>query len=824
VKHVPGLDGLRAVAVVVVVLFHAGVGGASGGFLGVSLFFTLSGFLITSLLLDEFERTDRVSLRRFYLRRARRLLPAAYLCLLLVAVWGGWWSAQQQRALPADLIASVANVANWRFAFADTSYADLLSGAAASPVAHFWSLAIEEQVYLVLPVVLLVALRAGRRAAAGVMIGVLLVLSIVATVVTSDRDLVYNGTHTRAAEVLVGAALALFMAGRRLPDGGWRPVPGVNRATAAVAGAAFAGVVVVATVDQAWIYRGGLVLVAVLSAVVITAVITGKLSLLDARPLVAVGAASYGIYLFHWPVFLLLDSDRTGLDGPTLFVLRCAVTAALTIASYRLVEQPFRVGRVGARGPVMIAAAGVGALAVTLAALVAVPNVAPTPTERILALGASDVVEFQPSVTASRRAAPTATEVVVPTEAVEVVDTTPPPTPRVLVVGSDPNAADALRRLDGIEVVDGVRPECLLMPVAGDGCSPLPDQVAALRELHEPAVVVIAAGTGESDLARQQNAAAITGPALNELATVHQVAIDAMLAVVDAATAAGESVVVSSAEGKESPFYPRLARVAVARSAVGTVVGGPEALAERVAERVAQLVGASGDDVTTARSAPLRLLVVGDSTSLTIAQALNDGGDGRFQLLWAGANGCALVQVTAIRSERDGPWRELDCESYGAKLPPLVESFRPDAVLVMTGPLEQVEQRYPGADAGHVAGDPVFMEARDRTMESLLTIVGTSTPVVVADFPQVSVGVYATEEMRDARRLDALNTQVVEWEHRWDQVERFDYRAPLEAAEAVFGSFRSDGVHPDAAQIEDLTRSTLAPRLFEQLTRMTAQL
>ena len=93
-NHVPGLDGLRAVAVVVVVLFHADVAGVSGGFLGVSLFFTLSGFLITSLLVDEFHRTERVSLRRFYVRRVRRLLPAAYLCLLLVAAWGGSWTAQ----------------------------------------------------------------------------------------------------------------------------------------------------------------------------------------------------------------------------------------------------------------------------------------------------------------------------------------------------------------------------------------------------------------------------------------------------------------------------------------------------------------------------------------------------------------------------------------------------------------------------------------------------------------------------------------------------------------------------------------------------------
>jgi peptidoglycan/LPS O-acetylase OafA/YrhL len=823
VNHVPGLDGLRAVAVVVVVAFHAGVAGASGGFLGVSLFFTLSGFLITSLLLDEFERTDRLSLRRFYLRRVRRLLPAAYLCLLLVAVWGGWWTAQQQRTLPGDLLASVANVANWRFAFAEASYADLLSGASASPVAHFWSLAIEEQVYLVLPVIMLFALRGGRRRAAAV-VGVLLALSVAATLATADRDLVYNGTHTRVAEVLIGAALAIFMAGRRLPAGGWRPVPGVNRATAMVAVTGFLGLVAVASVDQGWIYRGGLALVALLSAMVIAAVVTGKLPVLDARPLVAVGTVSYGIYLFHWPVFLLLDPARTGLDGPTLFALRCAVTAALTIASHRLLEQPIRTGRVVRRNPVMLAATGAGAVAVTLAALIVVPVATPTRTEQILALGVSDVVEFQPTVTASRRSVSAGDEPNAADDSPASSTSPPPPTTqpapplRVLVVGSDAAAAAALGQLGGIEVVDAVRPECLLMPVDGDGCRPLPDEVAAQRELHDPDVVVIASGAGESELARSQNAAAVDDASLNELALVHQRAIDALLAVIDDATAAGETVVLSSADGKESPFYARLARVAVARPAVGAVVGGQDALVARVAGLLPT------PSVDSAGVEPLRLLVVGDSTSLSIAQALNDGGDGRFRLLWAGANGCPFAPVSAIRSEVDGPWRELECEPYDTKLPPLLDSFEPDALLVMSGPLEQVEQRAPGADAGHVAGEPAFMGARDTTMESLLGMVGPTTPVVVADFPRIEVGVYATEEMLDPRRLDALNAQVSEWDARWEQVERFDYRAPLEAAEAVFGTLRSDGVHPDARQIEDFTRSTLGPQLFDQLTRMRAQL
>ena len=323
-KYVRGLDGLRAVAVIVVMLFHAEVPFFGGGFLGVSLFFTLSGFLITTLLLAEHEQTGDVSFRRFYGRRARRLLPAAYACLLLVAAWSVWWTASQQRALRGDLIAAVANVANWRFAFSSSSYQDLFLSEP-SPVAHFWSLAIEEQIYLILPIIVLLAVRRGRRVLA-VTTGALLAASLFATLMTGDRDLVYNGTHTRAAELLVGVALAQLVLHRRSTAhaprrGDW--IPG------ALAISAFAGLVVVTSIEQEWIYRGGLLVVALVSAVLIHSVTAGRFParLLEAAPLVAIGAVSYGVYLFHWPVFLLLDEERTGLSGAALFGLRIAATA-----------------------------------------------------------------------------------------------------------------------------------------------------------------------------------------------------------------------------------------------------------------------------------------------------------------------------------------------------------------------------------------------------------------------------------------------------------------------------------------------------------------
>ena len=206
----PALDSVRALAVVVVVLFHAEVAGFGGGFLGVSVFFTLSGYLITSLLVAEHERSGAVDIGAFYARRVRRLAPAALICVALVLAAGGWWSASQRASLPLDAVAALGHVANWRFALSDHSYAELFLGDP-SPLAHFWSLAVEEQVYLVVPVVAAVAL---RRGVLGRVVVVLAGASVLAGVLTADGDLAYQATHTRAVEVLVGAVAALVVARR----------------------------------------------------------------------------------------------------------------------------------------------------------------------------------------------------------------------------------------------------------------------------------------------------------------------------------------------------------------------------------------------------------------------------------------------------------------------------------------------------------------------------------------------------------------------------------------------------------------------------------
>jgi peptidoglycan/LPS O-acetylase OafA/YrhL len=379
----PALDGLRGVAVAGVLLFHAGFGWAAGGFLGVSIFFTLSGFLITSLLLAERDSTGRISLGHFWSRRARRILPAALIALAGIALYGLTVAdAHQAARLPGDGLSALAEVANWRFVLGDQSYAALFS--APSPVQHFWSLAIEEQFYVVFPLLLVgmtLWTRRSRRSLTILVASLAVGSAVLAALLFSpghDPSRVYYGTDTRAVELLVGALLAIALTGRRRLEG-----PKVQIAVA-IGGvlalvALIAAWVVVAQSDD-FLYRGGLPLHAVLVALVIAAVLVpGPVRrVLALKPLAALGLISYGVYLYHWPIFLWLSPERTGLDGAALFGERIALTLAIAVGSYFWIEQPIRHGRrITGWRPALIApavAAGVALLFVSVPSATSSPK------------------------------------------------------------------------------------------------------------------------------------------------------------------------------------------------------------------------------------------------------------------------------------------------------------------------------------------------------------------------------------------------------------------------------------------------------------------
>ncbi|HEX8941439.1 MAG TPA: acyltransferase, partial [Candidatus Limnocylindrales bacterium] len=355
-----GLDGLRAVAVAAVLLYHADVGLLPGGFLGVDLFFVISGFLITVLLLVEWQATGRLDLPAFWLRRARRLLPALYALLLGVLAFAVLVLPGEVARLRGDAAAALGYITNWYLVVGQQSYFDAIGRP--SPLRHLWSLAVEEQFYVGWPILLagLLALRRPRLAFAATVGLAALSGAWMAVLFVPDADpsRAYYGTDTRLAGLLIGAALAFLWSCRR-EDGGQEGDgrPPWDRRSAALDGLGLVALAVVvaafALADDAapLLYRGGFSAFAVAGAVLI-ATVTRPASrlgrLLGVRPLRWLGERSYAIYLWHWPVFVL---TRPGLDVPldplADLVPRLALTLVLADVSYRLVERPIRGGALG---------------------------------------------------------------------------------------------------------------------------------------------------------------------------------------------------------------------------------------------------------------------------------------------------------------------------------------------------------------------------------------------------------------------------------------------------------------------------------------------
>jgi peptidoglycan/LPS O-acetylase OafA/YrhL len=374
-SHIPALDGVRGIAVVGVLFFHAGH--LSGGFLGVDLFFTLSGFLITSLLIAEWREHGTIRLRAFWARRARRLLPALFIVLTLAALYAAVLAGDTELGrLRGDAFASLFYVSNWWQIGHRQSYWDIFT--AGSPLAHMWSLAIEEQFYVVWPLLFFAVIkRAGRRALPWLFAttAVLTAASAVAMAwlhhAGSDPTRVYEGSDTRAASILVGCLAAMLVAGRGAAVG--RPA----RVAIETAGC-------VAAIGIAWswftidglrsndLFEGGLFLHSFAGAVLITAAahplspVLGRL--LSLRPLRFIGTISYGIYLYHLPVYVALTPERAHLRGWPLDGVHLAVTLAIAVLSYRFVEQPIRRGALSRRrAPRALAAAVVAVTAALLA-------------------------------------------------------------------------------------------------------------------------------------------------------------------------------------------------------------------------------------------------------------------------------------------------------------------------------------------------------------------------------------------------------------------------------------------------------------------------
>ncbi|HAP77137.1 MAG TPA: hypothetical protein DCR14_13760 [Acidimicrobiaceae bacterium] len=378
VPYLPGLDGLRAIAVVAVMLYHAHLV-FDGGFLGVEVFFVISGYLITLLLLAEHEKNGFVNLGQFWLRRARRLLPALFVMMAVVALYTAAFFPAAREETRGDFIGGIFYVSNWYQLWVGQGYG---AGEAFAPLRHLWSLAVEEQFYILWPLVMLAVLRRnrGRLPSVGlkffglsfVVAGLTAMLYYSGPVLTADgnyrgfwsigskqiniNEFLYLGSISRAGGLLLGAGFAMLWRPMAIMRGPLRDKGRRLDVMAAVA-------VVLLLVQMAstslirndatyspWLFRGGFLLTGLLTLVLIAAVthqhaMAGRV--FGNPVLLWIGTRSYGLYLYHWPIFQFIRKEaQIDLTVPE-FIGAMLLTGLITEASYRFIETPIRTGHFG---------------------------------------------------------------------------------------------------------------------------------------------------------------------------------------------------------------------------------------------------------------------------------------------------------------------------------------------------------------------------------------------------------------------------------------------------------------------------------------------
>jgi peptidoglycan/LPS O-acetylase OafA/YrhL len=360
-RYMPGLDGLRAIAVIAVILFHLGFDWAPGGMLGVGVFFTLSGYLITDILLSQLNALGRIDLLAFWFARARRLLPALFLMLAIVVAWVTVFGPAQPDQFRKGVISAILYVNNWQQIFADVSYFARFE--AEGPLDHLWSLSVEEQFYIVWPFLLLIGVKLVHESPTPSGLRPRLALLAIAGAVASsilmavlyepsfDPSRLYFGTDTRAGGLLFGAALAMVWPSRKLN----RRIAPQARNTLDALGVA--GLVVIALMIwrsgelSPFLYRGGFVLLSLATVMVLMPLTHPACRLgtwLGVRPLRWVGVRSYGIYLWQTPVIVLTTPQGVQHDDDLVrSLLQVAAILAISALSWRFVEEPIRHGAIG---------------------------------------------------------------------------------------------------------------------------------------------------------------------------------------------------------------------------------------------------------------------------------------------------------------------------------------------------------------------------------------------------------------------------------------------------------------------------------------------
>lgn len=777
ISRIPGLDGLRALAVVAVLLFHLRLEMASGGFLGVSLFFTLSGYLITQLLITEHQQYGRVSLGQFWIRRLRRLMPGALFALVMIVVVALVLEVYRSPSVHGDVWAALGYVANWRFMTAGSSYADLFS-ATPSPVLHFWSLAIEEQFYFVFPLFMAGLLTMRRRWVVPAGLMVVWVASFSLSFVGFADDVIYYGTHTRAVELLTGSLLAFVLPTTALSTMVlaetkivWRRLVGAVMIAALIV---FLMLMITAETTDRWLYQGGFALFSFVSALLVIGVQRpGPLRwLAERRPIVAIGQLSYGLYLFHWPIFILIDTERTGLSGLPLIALRLGLTLAMAQLSSHFVEMPIRQRRFArsrAKGAlVLVSVSGIVAGAVFFI---------PQTSRSVLAgLDAPDTV-------------------------VEFGAATVEPVLRLAILGSHPATVLDTRRAVGamrsVEIVDAVDTRCPTMGSISvvNGCASVAQRLAELESEDKIDVIVI--GIGESERKWIIDEMSRTGLDIFQQANRYANEIlDAL--------PSGEIVFLDYGTGDQ--LANELADAGMENARVTALRRPADAVLLETLQVIVDKI--EGEDRRQ------RLMVIGDSSSFGVSAAIDAVAGDHFNVLWSGRRNCPLVDVERLRWWEGVEFDMESCPTLNPEWRELIDVFEPRYIMIVVAIPEQAEQMYPGDSAWHLVGDPVFTATHDAFMAEFMSLLDErDIELFFFTSPRVFGGALGGAPFSRDERVASWNAEISRWSQQWPNITLVDWAGILERQESPAGSLRSDGVHLEQSALNRIIAAEVLPIL-----------
>lgn len=354
-KYLPSIDSLRAIAVIAVIIYHIDANYLPGGFLGVDLFFVLSGYLISSLIIKEYKSTGTVNLYNFYVRRARRLLPAVYFMITVVLIIITLFNGVLLKKSYLDALFGYIYSSNWWYIFHKLDYFD--SFGSQSPFKHLWSLAIEEQFYMFFPLIFLIFNRKSKSNNSNIKLNKnfiyvvlsLILVSLIAHILLFDINninRIYFGTDTRAFSLLVGVVGAILYPMDRLSERTTKKDNMIYSIVSLVSILVLIGIMINTSEYNTWLYRGGFLLVAIIGLIIIISSgrqYTFMSKLLSFKPFVFIGKISYSLYLWHFPI-LVVTTPVSEIGNPNLFyvTLRIVLIFLVATGSYMFVETPIR--------------------------------------------------------------------------------------------------------------------------------------------------------------------------------------------------------------------------------------------------------------------------------------------------------------------------------------------------------------------------------------------------------------------------------------------------------------------------------------------------